>query len=72
MHEQPIPYRTLDRAVAKAVDGKITQYLAGVPVLLDRYRTAPPAAKALIGTEVFVAVVAQLPDQSAGGATSPR
>ncbi|MBB5081507.1 S1 family peptidase [Nonomuraea endophytica] len=38
----------LARAAAEAADGKITQYLAGVPVLLDRYRTAPPAVRALI------------------------
>ncbi|MEU4409957.1 trypsin-like peptidase domain-containing protein, partial [Streptosporangium sp. NPDC023963] len=31
-----------------AAEGKITQYLAGVPVLLDRYSEAPPAARALI------------------------
>ncbi|MEU4536020.1 hypothetical protein AB0G15_14270 [Streptosporangium sp. NPDC023825] len=33
-----------------AAEGKITQYLAGVPVLLVRYSEAPPAAKALIHT----------------------
>lgn len=35
-------------AVQKAQDRQITQYLAGVPVLLERYRTAPAPAKALI------------------------
>lgn len=29
-------------------DGRITQYLAGVPFLLDRYRVASPAARALV------------------------
>jgi tetratricopeptide (TPR) repeat protein len=31
-----------------AEDGQVTQYLAGVPVLLERYRNAPAPAKALI------------------------
>jgi hypothetical protein len=31
-----------------AEEGQITQYLAGGPVLLERYTTAPPAAKAVI------------------------
>ena len=35
-------------AAAHAADGQITQYLAGAPVLLDRYQHAPPAARALI------------------------
>jgi hypothetical protein len=35
-------------AAARAEDGQITQYLAGVPVLMNRYRVAPPATKALI------------------------
>jgi hypothetical protein len=35
-------------AAALAADGQITQYLAGAPVLLDRYQHAPPAARALI------------------------
>jgi hypothetical protein len=35
-------------AAANAPDGQVTQYLAGVPALLDRYCNAPPAAKALI------------------------
>ncbi|GAA3843273.1 hypothetical protein GCM10022226_77820 [Sphaerisporangium flaviroseum] len=38
----------LAEAVANAVDGEVTQYLAGVPELLARYHHAPPAAKALI------------------------
>ncbi|MBB6396201.1 tetratricopeptide (TPR) repeat protein [Actinomadura coerulea] len=35
-------------ALQHAEQGHITQYLAGVPALLERYRTAYPAAKALI------------------------
>ncbi|MFD5887061.1 tetratricopeptide repeat protein [Streptomyces sp. NPDC060334] len=38
----------LAHAVRHAEQGHITQYLAGAPALLERYRTAPPAAKALI------------------------
>jgi len=38
----------LRRAVAEAEDGRIAQYLAGVPVLLARYRNAPVPAGALI------------------------
>ncbi|WP_405658233.1 hypothetical protein OG379_00930 [Streptomyces sp. NBC_01166] len=35
-------------ALAKAVDGEVTQYLAGVPELVTRYRTAPTGASALL------------------------
>ena len=35
-------------AATQAEDGQITQYLAGVPVLMKRYRAAGPATKALI------------------------
>ena len=35
-------------AAAHAADGQITQYLAGAPVLLDRYQRTPPTARALI------------------------
>ena len=38
----------LQMAVAEARDGQVTQYLAGAPELLARYRHAPAAAKALI------------------------
>jgi tetratricopeptide (TPR) repeat protein len=38
----------LVQAALYAEDGQITQYLAGVPVLLERYRIAPAPAKALI------------------------
>lgn len=54
----PADLRSLDRlarddprlayAAARAEQGQITQYLAGAPALLDRYRTAPAGAKALI------------------------
>ncbi|MDL4814206.1 hypothetical protein [Actinomadura opuntiae] len=38
----------LAAAVEHAEDGHITQYLAGVPALLERYRTAPASARALM------------------------
>jgi len=38
----------LARAAVVAQDGQVTQFLAGVPELIARYRNAPPAAKALI------------------------
>ncbi|WP_406482657.1 hypothetical protein [Streptomyces sp. NBC_01615] len=38
----------LAEALQHAEQGQVTQYLAGVPALIERYRTAPPAAKALI------------------------
>ncbi|MGW2826420.1 hypothetical protein ACWC24_36365, partial [Streptomyces sp. NPDC001443] len=38
----------LGEAAEHAQDGQITQYLAGGPVLLDRYHNAPPATRALI------------------------
>ncbi|EST33780.1 hypothetical protein M878_12095 [Streptomyces roseochromogenus subsp. oscitans DS 12.976] len=38
----------LGEAAENARNGQITQYLAGVPVLLDRYHEAPPATKALV------------------------
>ncbi|WP_433113677.1 hypothetical protein [Micromonospora sp. CA-246542] len=38
----------LRQAAAHAEDGRITQYLAGAPELEDRYRMAPPAARAVI------------------------
>ena len=38
----------LQQAATYAEGGRITQYLAGVPELIDRYRTAPPAARAII------------------------
>ncbi|MFI9623116.1 trypsin-like peptidase domain-containing protein [[Kitasatospora] papulosa] len=38
----------LQEAVRCAEDGQITQYLAGVPAVLDRYRMAPPEVRAVI------------------------
>ena len=38
----------LAEAAKKAEEGQVTQFLAGVPALLERYRTAPPAARAVI------------------------
>jgi hypothetical protein len=35
-------------AAADARDGRVTQFLAGAPELLARYRNAPPAARALV------------------------
>ncbi|MGW0191157.1 trypsin-like peptidase domain-containing protein [Streptomyces sp. NPDC003362] len=37
-------------AALHAEQGQITQYLAGGPALIERYRTAPPAAKAVLET----------------------
>ncbi len=39
-------------ALAHTVGGRIAQYIAGAPALLERYRTAPPAARAVIGAAV--------------------
>ncbi|MFD8597326.1 tetratricopeptide repeat protein [Kitasatospora sp. NPDC059646] len=38
----------LAEAAAKARDGEVVQYLAGAPALVERYETAPSAARALI------------------------
>ncbi|MED7930432.1 hypothetical protein SMD20_39840 [Nonomuraea sp. LP-02] len=38
----------LQEAATRARDGQITQYLAGVPVLMSRYHNAPPEAAAMI------------------------
>jgi hypothetical protein len=38
----------LAQAAEHAADNQVTQYLAGVPVLLERYRAAPSVAKAVI------------------------
>jgi TPR repeat protein len=40
----------LRHAVEHATAGRITQHLAGVPELLQRYRNAPPMARAIIHT----------------------
>jgi hypothetical protein len=39
-------------ALQFASEGKITQYLAGAPKLLERYRSAPPEARALVDAAV--------------------
>ena len=44
----------LVQAARYADDGQVTQYLAGVPVLLERYRTAPASARALIHAAVDI------------------
>jgi tetratricopeptide (TPR) repeat protein len=38
----------LRQAAAHAEGGRVTQYLAGAPELEERYRTAPPAARAIL------------------------
>lgn len=48
LHESASADPRLRQAETFASDGHITQYLAGVPALLERYRTAPPSARALI------------------------
>ncbi|GIH26602.1 hypothetical protein Aph01nite_49120 [Acrocarpospora phusangensis] len=48
LHEAAAADARLAEALAHAADGEITQYLAGVPELLARYRAAPPAARAVI------------------------
>ena len=42
----------LRQAIDHAHAGEITQYLAGVPELLQRYRNAPPAARAIIDVAI--------------------
>jgi hypothetical protein len=38
----------LEEALTRAKNGQVTQFLAGAPALMERYRNAPYAAKALI------------------------
>jgi len=38
----------LAEAAAQAADGEVTQFLAGAPALLERYRTSSPAARTVI------------------------
>jgi hypothetical protein len=42
----------LDTAAAKAQDGQVIQFLAGVPELLARYRNAPPGPAALMDAAI--------------------
>ncbi|MEU7525166.1 hypothetical protein AB0A74_05485 [Saccharothrix sp. NPDC042600] len=46
--------RRLDTALRRAEDGRVVQYLAGAPAVLERYRYAPPAAQALVHAAVDV------------------
>jgi hypothetical protein len=48
LDEQAATDPRLVEARDHAEEGQITQYLAGGPALLERYTTAPPAAKAVI------------------------
>ncbi len=51
----------LAAALEMAADGQVTQFLAGVPVLLERYRTASPAAKAVIHAAIDARVLGHGP-----------
>jgi hypothetical protein len=51
----------LAQAAAGSRDGQVIQYLAGAPELLDRYRTATPAARALIDTAMDAARLGMRP-----------
>ena len=42
----------LIRAGARASAGRVTQYLAGAPLLVDRYRKAEPAARAVLDAAI--------------------
>ena len=42
----------LAQALAHCEEGQVIQYLAGGPAQLERYRTAPAAAKALISAAI--------------------
>ena len=44
----------LAQAAGGSRDGRVIQYLAGAPELLDRYHNAPPAARALIDAAMDV------------------
>ncbi|GHB54032.1 hypothetical protein GCM10010306_054590 [Streptomyces umbrinus] len=62
LREQAAIDPRLNRALANARDGEVTQYLAGTPVLVERYRNAPPAAKALIDAAMDVRLLGHGPD----------
>ncbi|MEU9742537.1 hypothetical protein AB0E12_25465 [Micromonospora chersina] len=51
-------------ALEHAIDGEVAQYLAGGPALLERYRTAPPAAKAVIEAAMDARRLGHGPDLS--------
>ncbi|MFE5899990.1 hypothetical protein ACFQ67_21670 [Streptomyces sp. NPDC056488] len=42
------------KAVQNAEQGQITQYLAGAPALLERFRNSPPAPKAVISAAIDI------------------
>ncbi len=42
----------LRSAIGRAETGRVTQYLAGAPALLDRYLMAPPAARAIMNLAI--------------------
>ncbi|MEV3989063.1 transcriptional regulator [Streptomyces sp. NPDC049837] len=44
--------RQLAHALAHVDDGRLTQFLAGVPALLQRYQTATPSVRALLNAAV--------------------
>lgn len=54
----------LREALEHAIDGEVAQYLAGGPALLERYRTAPAAAKAVIEAAMDARRLGHGPDLS--------
>jgi hypothetical protein len=59
LHEAADP--RLAQAAAGSRDGEVIQYLAGVPDLLERYRIATPAARALINAAMDAARLGMRP-----------
>jgi tetratricopeptide (TPR) repeat protein len=51
-------------ALGHAADGEVAQYLAGAPALLERYLTAPPAAKAVVEAAMDARRLGHGPDLS--------
>jgi hypothetical protein len=56
-HDDP----RLRHAGKYATGGRITQYLAGAPQLLDRYRKAPPAVRAVVDVAIDARRLGYLP-----------
>jgi hypothetical protein len=56
-HDDP----RLRHAGRYATGGRITQYLAGAPQLLDRYRKAPPAVRAVVDVAIDARRLGHLP-----------
>jgi TPR repeat protein/pimeloyl-ACP methyl ester carboxylesterase len=52
--------RRLTEAVDRALDGRVIQYIAGVPELLDRYENASASTKAVIKAAVHARRIARL------------